>query len=158
LQITAIMTRQVRSCTAEDSLKVAAQLMWDFDCGAVPVVDSAARVVGMVTDRDICMAAHFRGQLLGDVLVGEIMSTQVYTCFPEQGVAEAERLMKEKQIRRIPVIDHDRRLVGILSLADLAKTMRAQPPSSTHELNLAAVGDTLAHIAEPRDGRSHAAQ
>jgi CBS domain-containing protein len=154
MQITAIMTRDVRSCGPEDNLKVAAQIMWDCDCGAVPVVDPARRVIGVVTDRDICMAAHFRGEPLSTISVGDIMAKHVFTCFPEQGVVEAERLMKDKQIRRIPVIDHDRRLVGILSLADLAKTMRSQPPSSTHELNLAAVGDTLAHIAEPRNGHS----
>lgn len=158
MQIATIMTRQVRSCGPADSLKVAAQIMWDCDCGVVPVLDATGRVVGMVTDRDICMAAHFRGQTLSEIPVGEIMSNQVFTCFPDQTVVEAERLMKDKQIRRVPVVDRERRLIGMLSLADLARTMRAQPPSSNHEYNLAAVGDTLAHIAEPHHGRSHAAE
>lgn len=152
MQISAIMTRYVRTCAPEDTLKMPAQIMWDNDCGSVPVVDADQRVVGMITDRDICMASLFRDEPPSGIPVGEVMSKNVFTCRPDQSVAEAEWVMKDKQIRRIPIVDGDNHLVGILSLADIAQTMRSQPPSSSHELTLAAVGDTLARIAQRPEG------
>jgi CBS domain-containing protein len=152
MRISAIMTRDVKACGPQDTLNVPAQMMWEGDCGAVPVIDEAARVVGMITDRDICMSAHLRNELLSNISVGDVMAKEIFTCVPEDTVAHAEQLMKSKQVRRLPIVDDNRRLLGILSLADIAKTMKGQPPSSTHAMTLAAVGDTLARIAERRNG------
>jgi len=152
MQISAIMERDVKTCGPADSLREAALLMWEGDCGAVPVLDDHRRVVGMITDRDICMSAFFKDVPLSTITIEEVMSRQVHCCRPEQTVAEAEALMREAQVRRVPIVNDEHELVGILSLADIARTMRTQPPSASHEISLAAVGETLAGIARTRNG------
>ncbi|HLV20179.1 MAG TPA: CBS domain-containing protein [Polyangiaceae bacterium] len=152
MQISAIMERDVKTCGPADSLREAALLMWEGDCGAVPVLDDHRRVVGMITDRDICMSAFFKDVPLSTINIEEVMSRQVHCCRPEQTVAEAEALMREAQVRRVPIVNDEHELVGILSLADIARTMRTQPPSASHEISLAAVGETLAGIARTRNG------
>ena len=124
MKIADIMTRDVRCCNTADMLARAAQLMWDHDIGALPVVDDGGRVIGMITDRDICMAAYTRGQPLAEMFVGDVMSTKVVTCVDTATDKEAARLMASGQIRRIPVVDANRNVVGIVSLNDLALAMR----------------------------------
>src|SRR6266404_9489532 len=116
-----VMTRRVYSCRPGDTLATAAGLMWDHDIGCAPVVDVGGRVVGMITDRDICMAAYTRGTRLAEVDVASVMSRGLHACAPEQSVAEAEDLMRLEQIRRMPVVDGGGKLIGILSLADVAR-------------------------------------
>jgi CBS domain-containing protein len=137
-----LMTRNVASVRSDQSLAVAAQLMWDCDCGALPVVDAdAARVVGMITDRDICMATWSRGLAPGAITVGEVMSKNLAACQPRDAIARAESIMRTKQIRRLPVVDSGRRLLGILSLADIA---RAAGATSKLESDRDLSGDVLA--------------
>lgn len=115
-----IMTEPVMSCTEEDSLHRAAQILWDNDCGAVPVTDAEGRLRGMLTDRDICMAAYTKGLPLRDIRVQEVMSQPAHSCSPDETLERAIALMAEGQIRRLPIVDDGQRLVGILSLADVA--------------------------------------
>jgi CBS domain-containing protein len=122
-----LMTWKAASVHPEQTLDSAAQLMWDCDCGAVPVVDEDARVVGIVTDRDICMATWSRGRAPGRISVAEVMSRGIFCCRPEDSIFGAEALMRANQIRRLPVVDRERRLVGILSLADIARAAEAAP-------------------------------
>jgi CBS domain-containing protein len=135
------------TCSPDDSLNHAAQLMWDRDCGAVPVVGSDGAVVGIITDRDICMATYTRGQAPGAISVESVMSKAVQTCSPEDSVGDAARLMAEKRVRRLPVTI-DGRLVGLLALADIAREIR------THQGNpipaCVALAHTLAAISQPR--------
>ncbi|CAN5917199.1 CBS domain-containing protein [soil metagenome] len=116
-----MMTRGVRTCCPDDSLNSAAQLMWQNDCGCVPVVDSDGRAIGMITDRDICMAAYTQGQPLGDMLVASAASREIMTMRENESLDAAEALMQKHKIRRIPVVDADRRPVGIVSMNDLAR-------------------------------------
>lgn len=115
------MTTAVKSCGPYDTLNRAAQIMWENDCGAVPVVDHDTRVVGMITDRDLCMAAYTQGVLLNHSQVNGAMSKDIIVCGPAQDIATAEKLMREHQVRRLPVVDDKERLVGILSLNDIAR-------------------------------------
>jgi CBS domain-containing protein len=147
MKITDIMTKNVRSCHSADTLACAAQLMWDHDIGAVPVVDDRGRVIGMITDRDICMAAYTRGQTLGEVCVGDVMSTKVMTCVETDSDKEVARMMANGQIRRIPVIDANQNVIGIISLNDLARATRNGRPVPANE-----VAETLAAVCEPRRG------
>lgn len=121
MKVSDLMTKQVRACHQHDSLNRAAQLMWENDCGAVPVIDSDLKVIGMLTDRDICMAAYTRGLALADASVGSVMSRDVCICNPSDNIPAAAERMRERQIRRLPVIDDDQRLVGILSMSDIAR-------------------------------------
>ena len=120
MKVKAIMTAHPHSCSPQDSLVTAAQMMWDADCGSVAVVDDSRRVVGMITDRDICMAALHSGQPLRACTVESVMTHGACVCSPEDTVQDIEALMREKQLRRLPVIDRDGIIVGIVSLNDLA--------------------------------------
>ena len=116
-----LMTRDVRTCTASDSLNDTARIMWEGDCGCVPVVEKDGTVVGMITDRDICMAAYTQGRCLTHMTVGDVASKNVVTIGQDESLRRAEELMRDAQVRRLPVVDSARRLVGLLSLADLAR-------------------------------------
>jgi CBS domain-containing protein len=95
--------------------------MWEHDCGCVPVLNEDARVVGMITDRDICMAAFFQGTPLSGIKVSTVMSRQLFDCTSDDDLSAAERIMREKKVRRLPVLNEGGRLVGLLSLSDIAR-------------------------------------
>jgi CBS-domain-containing membrane protein len=140
-----IMTRSVVSCSPSDNLNRSAQLMWEGDCGALPVIDSEGQLLGMITDRDICMAAYTRGRPLSEVRVADVMSTGLITCRPTDSLRSVMDAMATHQVRRIPVVD-DGRLVGIVSLADVARM--AQAPSIESREARTWVPGVLAGISE----------
>jgi len=113
-----IMTKTVRTAARDMSLSEAAALMRDGDMGAVPVVDDG-KLVGIVTDRDIVVRAVAEGKDAA-THVGDVMTTELFTVTPDDFVFEAIRLMGDKQIRRVPVIDNNGALVGIIAIADVA--------------------------------------
>jgi len=121
MKVSDLMTKEVRACNPNDSLNRAAQLMWENDCGSIPVTDAEMKVVGMLTDRDICMAAYTQGVALIDASVGSAMSRDVCVCNPSDNIASATEQMRERKIRRLPVVDDDQQLIGILSVSDIAR-------------------------------------
>lgn len=144
------MTSPVFTCRVGDDLNAAAALMWDHDCGAVPVVDDEGRLVGILTDRDACMAAYTRGQRFGEIGVETVMSRQLATCRPDDPLSLAEELMQTHQVRRIPVVDAENRPIGLLSLNDLARD--SPRPSPAQRGLLVGFARTLAAICRPRSG------
>ena len=138
------------SCRREHTLNHAAQLMWDHCLGFLPVLDSDEHIVGVITDRDICMAAYTQGKLLRDIVVDTTMARSVFSCRAEDNVIAAEKTMQERQVRRLPVVDAEARLVGIVSLDDLARQAAADRASRAPAVKLADVGETLAAICQPR--------
>ncbi len=116
----AIMTRDPAWASPDDSLNTAARRMWDLDCGALPVVRGEA-LVGMLTDRDICMAAYTKGTALDAIRVEEIMAKHVVAGSAEDSLTRAVAIMAEAQVRRLPVVGEGRRLLGIVSLSDIAR-------------------------------------
>lgn len=152
MQVNQVMTRNIRHCRTWDSLSTAAQLMWDGDCGAIPVIadDASFQVVGMITDRDICMATQSRGQAPAEIAVEDVMSKPVHTVQASATLAEAEAIMREAQIRRLPVIDREQKLVGFLSLADLARQAQRMRASSHPPITEDEIGDTLSAISMSR--------
>jgi CBS domain-containing protein len=153
MKVDDIMTRDVRSCSPEESLSSAAQIMWEIDCGAVPVVDAERRVIGMITDRDICMASHLQGVILGEGSVASAMARDIKCCGPHDSPATVQTLMQQHKIRRVPVVDAERRLIGIITLADLAYVMGGSQTPGGDGMTWSAVGHTLAAVCEPRGGR-----
>ena len=121
MRVREVMTRSPQCCSVDQSANDAARIMWERDCGAVPVIDGAGIVVGMVTDRDICIGAYFHGASLGDIPLTDIMSREVCACEEDADLNEAERAMRDSQVRRLPITDRTGRLVGILSLSDVAQ-------------------------------------
>jgi CBS-domain-containing membrane protein len=152
MRIEQIMTKDVDSCGPDDHLDRAAQIMWERDCGVVPVTTPERRVVGVVTDRDACMASYTRGQRLDQIRIGDVMSTQICACRPEDDPGRAEELMKRAQIHRLPVVDAANQLLGMVSLADLARRAKSTGAGakSDPQLTPAAIGETLAAISQPR--------
>jgi CBS domain-containing protein len=134
LGVKAIMADAVCTCSPDDTLNGAAQRMWDRDCGAVPVINSDGTLAGIITDRDICMAAYTKGLPLDAIHVKDAMARHVHTCNPEDTLARAATLMAEAQVRRLPVIDAEGRLVGIVALADIARGASALGQPEAAEL------------------------
>ena|SRR5262245_58075685 len=119
MKVQDVMTRNVKSCRPESNVDQAAMMMWDNDCGVLPVVDNENRVMGMITDRDIAIAASTRGQVTSQIRVGDVMSGNVYACAEDEDLKSALHTMRREKVRRLPVINYDGRLAGILSLNDI---------------------------------------
>lgn len=149
MKVSEIMTKKAVSIGSQEPVSAAAKLMWDCDCGAVPVIEND-KVIGMITDRDICMSTFLNDRSPSGLRVAEAMSRQLYYCAPSDTVAFAEEIMRSKQIRRLPVLDDSRRLVGILSLADIARRGEiSTAKGSTNELGADQITLTLANICQP---------
>ncbi len=151
LEVQQIMSQPPVQCRSNETLNAAAQHMWERDCGLVPVADDSGRLVGVVTDRDICMAAYTQGAALHQIPVSNIMAKKVITCTPEESVTKARDKMTKHQIRRIPVVDEQERVVGILSLADLADETQHEKTHRRKDITAAQVLDVLAGITKPRN-------
>lgn len=141
-----LMSYPVITCHVNDSLASVARQMWDHDCGAIAVVKDESVLTGMITDRDICMAAYTQGRPLDEILVHTAMAHDVVCATADLNVEEVERMMAERQLRRIPIVDAEHRPIGILTLADLA-TECVRPASHLKQGRLA---HTLASIERPR--------
>lgn len=122
MKVADVMSRKVRTCTPEDDLGQAALEMWNGDCGILPVV-RGGRVVGVVTDRDICMGVALSGHRPTERRVSEVMSKEIYSCVSDDDLGDALETMALRQVRRLPVIDGDQ-LVGILSMNDVVTRAR----------------------------------
>lgn len=118
--VKSIMTSDVKVCSPETSLAAVARIMASRDCGIVPVVDSQHKLLGIVTDRDICLAVATKFRTPEELPVGEIMTRKVYTCSPDDEARTAMNSMKNHAVRRLPVVSVDGRLNGLISIDDLA--------------------------------------
>lgn len=114
-----IMTSPAVTCGPATNLSEVAQLLWDHDCGAVPVMDRDGQVLGMLTDRDICIGVATRARPAWQIAAGEVISGQVYRCHPDDALGVALAVMAEHQVRRLPVIGDRGTIVGVLSVNDV---------------------------------------
>lgn len=121
MKVSQVMAVDVQPCVAGSTLNEAAQRMWEYDCGMVPVVDHARTVVGTISDRDICMGAYTKGRPLHEISIAEVMSNGVITIEENATLDHARELMQMHQIRRLPVVSEHGQLVGMLSIADLSR-------------------------------------
>ncbi len=119
MQIKDVMTREVDLIGPTTTINEAARMMRDDDIGILPVAE-ADRLIGMITDRDIVVRAVAQGKDPGSTSVREAMSDRVLYCFEDQSTDEVAANMGEQQVRRLPVLNRDKRLVGIISLGDLS--------------------------------------
>jgi CBS domain-containing protein len=147
VKVEEIMAREARGCAPNDMLNRAAQIMWENNFGCVPVIAGESKVVGMLTDRDICMAAYTQGATLNSIQVSSAMSREVFSCRPSDDLVAAQQVMRDHQVRRLPVTDADGKLVGIVSLSDIARAMARTTDDK------AQVASTLAAICAPPDQR-----
>ena len=119
MKVKEIMTPNPKAIWLTESLTDAAQLMWENDCGVLPIIKDGRKVIGMITDRDICMAVATRDANPSSVSVEEVMTGEVYSVNPEDELDRALRAMQEHKIRRLPVINAEGELEGILSMNDV---------------------------------------
>lgn len=148
------MTREVRACAIHDSLNAAARIMWDHDCGCAPVVDAHGRLAGIVTDRDVCMAAYTQGLPLGAIPVERAMSARVVSCGRGDDLETAHRLMRAHEVHRLPVVDSRSRLIGILSLSDLVNHARGNDAARSDAIEVLATLSAIRRHREPAPAAS----
>jgi CBS domain-containing protein len=152
MQVKEVMSHPVVTCPADSTLDQAARLMWEFDCGVIPVVGDDGRLTGVVTDRDICMAAYTQGGPLNMIPVSTAMAKRVVAGHGDDSVESVEALMRANQVRRIPILDGEDRIMGLVSMNDFARlAARARRPGVDRELvkTMAAVCQPRAHAATP---------
>lgn len=134
MKVREVMTETPYYCQPETNLGSAAELMWNANCGFLPVAEADGRVVGVVTDRDICIALGTRGRPSGDVTVSEIMSGKLHSCTPDEDIHTALQTLREAKVRRLPVIGSNGALVGVISMDDIL--LRTEPSSLGKEPEL----------------------
>jgi CBS domain-containing protein len=150
VQVHEKMSRNVAHCSAETRLAQAARKLWDGDCGALPVVDGRSHVIGMITDRDICMAAMTTGKPLDALRVADAMAKDVVTARTTDSLHEAELLMRAHAVRRLPVLDDQNRLIGLLSCNDLIRWVDDCSAPASRERDATHLVRTLATIGRTR--------
>lgn len=153
MKVEQLMTREVRTCRTTDRLDTAARIMWERDCGVVPVVSDdgeGPRVVGMLTDRDICVATYMQGRPLGEIPVASAMSKRLCSCRPSDTIVVALKVLQTNQLHRLPVVDANERLVGMLSLADIAREAAHEHGQKTKHVKAEEIATTLEAICQPR--------
>ncbi len=137
--VSQVMTRGVRSLAPRDTMQLAAQAMDELNIGALPVCDGD-QLVGIVTDRDITVRGVAHGRPADQTPLSELMTQEVCWCYDDQPIEEVAEEMEEVQVRRMPVVDRDKHLVGMVSLGDVAtKASRSE------------AADALAGISEPAE-------
>jgi CBS domain-containing protein len=147
--VAGVMSRPAVSCTPSDSLARAVTVMWERDIGFLPVLDPQDKIAGAVTDRDATIAAATRGQRLDEIRVESVMSRDVAVCAPNDSPAQALALMKERQIRRLPVVEHGR-LIGVITLTDLARLCAGSGDKGASGVDARAVVEVLTTIGTRR--------
>ncbi|MFT4514235.1 MAG: CBS domain-containing protein [Planctomycetota bacterium] len=148
MKVQDVMNKEPHAVRIVDRLDEVARIMWEQDCGFVPVVDGANTLVGVVTDRDLCMASYMQGVPIASIPVVAVMVPEPVTCRPEDSVVIAMNALAERQVHRLPVVDSQGVLIGVLSMNDLMQAAQARPTAVAAAKVLA----TMAAITKPRSG------
>jgi CBS domain-containing protein len=138
------MKTDVGACSTEDNLMKAADVMRLRDCGVVPVLDDEKSVVGMLTDRDICLAIVARNRKASDVKTKDLLKNKAITCFADDDLESALRKMRKYQIKHLAVVDKDNKLVGMLTISDVILSVRKDKSLKKK------IYSTVKAIAKPR--------
>jgi CBS domain-containing protein len=136
MRVSEAMTREVRLCTPGQTIREVAKIMAEIDAGSVPVGEND-RLIGMVTDRDIAIRAVAAGKG-PETPVREVMSEHIHYCFDDEEIDDVAQNMGDIRLRRLPVVNRDKRLVGILSLGDVARSEGGET-----------VGDAVVGVSQP---------
>lgn len=150
MKVQDIMMRTPACCTPETNLGAAVEMLWTRNCGMLPVVDARQKVIGVVTDRDLCVALGTRNRLPGEITVGEVVSGEAYTCRAQDDIHTALQTMAKKRVRRLPVVNQDGVLEGILSMDNVVLHTESGAWGRSAELSQEDVVKTLQQIYGPQ--------
>lgn len=154
MKVKDVMTAGAKTCMPETSLAEAASLMWENDCGALPVLGVEGGVVGMITDRDICFGATTKNLAPSEISVGEVINGKVFACGPDDDIRDALKTMRRGRVRRLPVVAEDGTLEGVVSMNDVALKAEQQSDGRAPELSYGDVVETYkaicAHALTPQ--------
>lgn len=150
MKVREVMTTDPKVCTLTDNLSVAAGLMWENDCGILPVVAEGEKVIGLITDRDICMAATLKNQRLSNIAVEDVISGDVYACKPDDDIRDALKSMQDHKVRRLAVVANDGTLEGLLSMNDVVLKAEEAREKRAPDLSYGDVVNTYKSICQHR--------
>ena len=146
MKVKEIMTANPKACTTTTNLAEAASFMWDYNCGILPVVADGGRIVGLITDRDMCIGGATKNRNLSNIAVEEIMTGNVYSCAPEDDVRKALETMQQRKVRRLPLVAPDGTLEGLLSINDITLNAKETTDKKVPEISFREVVQTYKAI------------
>ncbi len=152
-----LMNKTSKFCTPATNLAEVAELLWSLDCGALPVVDGPGQVVGMITDRDICIGLGTRDRLASEMTVAEVINGPVYSCRVQDDIQTALKTLRTQKVRRLPVLNKEGKLEGMLCLNDLILHAEKRSGQKIPALSYEDVIETLKVISEHRFPQAAAA-
>ena len=150
MQVKEVMTSNPRSCSPDSNLAAVTKALWDGDCGTIPVTDGSGKVLGLITDRDICVALGTRNVPAAELRARDVMSREVYSCQVTEDVRTALAMMTSRRVRRLPVVDAKGKLAGLISMNDIVLAVGQRPK----ELSADDVVSTLQAICAHRPARA----
>ena len=148
MKVKDLMTTSPTACTLTNSLADAGGMMWQNDCGILPVVAEGGKVVGLITDRDICMAGVLNGRNLTNIAVDDVISRKVFSCKADDDVRNALKAMQENKVRRLVVVDDLGMLEGIVSMNDIVLRAEGAKDKKSPEVSYADVVNTYKSICQ----------
>jgi CBS-domain-containing membrane protein len=148
MKVSEIMSGKAVSCRPEDNVADVAWKMWENDCGALPVIGQDGKVLGVVTDRDICIGVALKNRLASNVAVKEVASGNVFACAHDIDVRTALQTMTDHKVRRLPVLNAEKKLVGVLSMNDVI--LHTESSKSANGVSYRDVVTTMKAICEHR--------
>lgn len=152
MKVQDVMTKEVKFCRPETNLAAAAAMMWENDCGALPIRADSGKAIGVITDRDIAIALGTRNQQAAEIPVEQVITGQLFAVSPDDDIHTALKLMRKEKVHRLPVINGQGALEGILSLNDVALHAVHANGKATPSLNYEDVVSTLKAVSEHRHG------
>ena len=148
MKVKEVMTPDAKAIWITESLADAAKSMWENDCGVLPIIKDGRRVIGMITDRDICMATAMKERNPASISVEEVMTGTVYAAAPEEDIEQALKTMRKHKVRRLPVLNLEGELEGILSMNDIVLKAKGRNGKKAPQINYADVVKTYQAICE----------
>jgi len=150
MKVNDVMVHEVACCSPQTSLQDIAMMMWNNDCGAIPLVDDQEHPVGIITDRDIAMGAALQSKPLWEINAGDISShRELYCCGPDESIAKALQLMEAHEVRRLPVVNQYNQLCGMVSMGDIVSFTGAEtaPKTGDKKISSKETMEFLRHVS-----------
>ena len=149
MKVRDIMATTPAYCNADTNLAAATEIFWKHNCGMLPIVDAEKKVTGVVTDRDICIRLGTQNQRPGEVAVKEVASGKVHSCKPEDDIHTALEIMSKAKVRRLPVVNNEKVLLGVLSMDDVVQKADSIATGKVAELSQVEVMNALRGMYGP---------